>query len=184
MLVSAAGVVTTVDAARGLGTFSLASDGGAVNLVAAAAATPQLAEHGTLSDATQLTDPELTHGLPPGESAFFGYRLGLTTSSVPLATVTMNPVVSSGSQSVLTYEVRQVADAQKCREQWDTGVRVVRPSGFDAGPSEGFAVGRLGDGALVGGATQLCIKVTLDAAADQPQTSPVSWRFLAVAAAG
>lgn len=162
--------------------FSLASDGGAVDLVAAAAASPQLAEHGTLGDATQLTDPEMTHGLPPGESALFGYRLGLTASSVPLATITMNPAVSSGPQSLLSYEVRRVTDAQKCRELWDAGVVVVRSRGFGAGPSEGFDVGRLDDGARAGGATQLCIKVTLDAVASQPQTSPVSWRFLAVAA--
>lgn len=182
LLVSAVGVVTTVDAARGLGTFSLAPGGGSVDLVAAAAAGPQLAEHETLSGAAQLSDPALTQGLPPGASAFFGYRLGLTASSVPLAMVTMNPVVASGPQALLSYEVRQVADAQKCREQWDAGQVLVLPRGFGAGPSEGFAVRRMDDSAAVGEATQLCIKVGLAASANGPQTSPVSWRFLAVAA--
>lgn len=182
-LVLATGVATTVSAAHDLGPFALVPGLRGVDLVAAPAGAPTLAEHSSVEGAAQLDDPTLSHGLMPGQAAYFGYRLGLTAASLPSADVTMDPTAVEGSQDGLSYEVRQVGDATQCRAEWASGQVVVPPRPFSAGASAPFAVQRMADSVVGAQATQLCIKVSLDPAASAPQTGSVTWRFVATATA-
>lgn len=177
MAVSMTGATTTVMAVQNLSGFDLHFGASRVDLLAAPAGV-RLGDHATIGGAAQLVDPALTDGLQPGESAYFGYVLGLSASSVPLASVTMDPAAVSGDEPGLSYEVRRASDVTQCRRDWAAGEVLVPPRTFADPPSQGFAVGRVAEGSAQG-ATQLCIRVTLSSGAASTQTGSVTWRFVA-----
>jgi len=182
-LVSAAGITSTYLATRDLDAFNLGSGFSQVDLLAAPAGVSILAKHSTVDGAARLIDPALSDGLQPGESAYFGYTLALSPASVPVGVVNLAPVAVEGGNEGLTYEVRRVADATKCRVLWSAGQELVPSRAFTDPPSPTFEVARLTDAAPEGTSTQLCIRVSLSPKATASQTGSVTWRFVASLAA-
>lgn len=180
VLISTTGATTTVLAARDLSGFSLVPGLSRVDLQTAPAGV-SLGDHSSLAAAARLIDPALTDGLQPGESAYFGYTLGLSAASVPVAAVTMDPAAVDGDEGGLTYEVRKVVDATRCRRDWRLGQVLVAPRTFADPPSPVFAVSRQTEDSAQA-ITQLCIRVTLSPTAAKAQTGSVTWRFVASAA--
>jgi hypothetical protein len=176
-VISTTGLTSAALAAQQMAGFEIIPGLGPIDLVAAPAGSG-LSDHSSYSDAASLTDPALYDGLQPGESAFFGYDLALRGSGATSAWVRMSPVLGEGDGSKLSYEVRRVVDATKCRASWRSAETVVPPRTVDGTPSEAFLLAP-SDGKAAH--LHLCIRVESASSAAQTQTGSVTWQFTAAA---
>lgn len=177
VVVSMIGASSTVYAWQCLGDFDATLNiGGGVDLQAAPAGAASLGDHDDIEGAVRLVDSRHSDGLNPGEAALFGYTMALGEGGVGAAVVSVIPMPLRGDSGGLTYQVRQVTDALKCRAQWRAGRELVGPRDLRPAASPGFEVFRPADG---GRPMQLCISVELAAGAGRVQTEPITWQFLA-----
>lgn len=177
-IVSMVGATSTVVAWQGMDGFESAAASGRVDLQAAPAGAADLSEHSTAADAAELVDQGRTDGLHPGQAAYFGYVLGLGSDGAATASVAVSSPTVAGEGAGLSYEVRQVSDAQQCRSQWRTGQELVSERDFTHSVSPGFVVTRAERGQ---DPLQLCIRVRLAEDAGRVVTGSVTWKFVAAA---
>lgn len=120
----------------------------------------------------QLTDPKVVDGLHPGEAAYFGLALSLRHAEGRAARASVIPEVDLAGTTDLTYEVRAVADATQCRDQWPAGHVVVSQRNITDAALDTFLLS--GDSPSL----PLCIRVVHAKDAGDVETGSVVWRFV------
>lgn len=172
--VAATGAVSTCLALGAQGSEPI---GERLDLRAAAVGSSMVTHHGSATDAAQLTDASVRAGLQPGGSAYFGYTLALVGAGPRVALVGTTATSEDPAPGELSYEIRAVSDARRCRELWSGAVVLVARRSLTDGVAPVFRLS-----ATQANPQQVCIRVRLSSSADRARTGPVLWRFEASSA--